>query len=232
MRRLSISARARVASAVAFAVVAFAAPRARAGVVDLSLEAGLEKRSLSITEYNPGMFIQANIEFGIIPGLLYLGPYASYAQLQPQLSTENGADIPTAPKFYGGGLRARLVVPVPDVPIKPYGFVGGGVVHSDVPDQTVNLCTPNVAGLQACQPETLPAATANFVELTFGVGARLDFSDTVRVIVEGAWKPTFGYQNDSWENAAHSTQTGNLSLGTPGRNGYALSASAGLMISL
>jgi hypothetical protein len=229
MHRPSLTSFASLACA---ACIAFAAAPARAGIVDLSLEAGLEKRSLSITEYSPGLFVQANVEFGIIPGLLYLGPYASYAQLQPQLATQNGADIPNAPKFYGGGLRARLVIPLPDIPIKPYGFVGGGVVHSDVPDQTVNLCTPTVLGQQACQPETLPAATANFAELTFGVGARLDFSDTVRVILEGAWKPTFGYQNDSWENAAHGTQSGNLSLGTPGRNGYALSASAGLMISL
>ncbi|MFI5301611.1 MAG: hypothetical protein ACHREM_26275 [Polyangiales bacterium] len=236
MRRSSLSL---VASALAFTALSLsAAPRARASIVDLSAQVGLEKRSLSTTDYANAPFGQLDVDFGIIPGLLYLGPYANYAQLRPILATKDNADVPNSSKFYGFGLRARLNIPIPEVPITPYGVVGGGMVHTDFPDQTVQLCTPatTVAGVTVapqCASQTLPAATANFVELMFAAGVRLDLSDTVRIVLEGAWKPTFGYQNDTWELAAHgATTTGNLNPPPPGRNGYALSASAGLMISL
>jgi hypothetical protein len=239
MHPSAFSRTARIVVGSAFAVAAswLAAPVARASVMDISAEAGIEKRSLSTTDYANSPFGQLNLELGLVPGLLYIGPYFNYAQLRPLLTTKDNVDVPSTSKFYGYGLRARINIPL-DLPITPYGVFGVGGVHTDFPDQTVQICSPStvVAGQtipSQCGSEKLPASTANFVELTFAAGLRIDLSDTVRLIAEAAWKPTFGYQNDAWEVAAHnSTTSGSINTPPPGRNGYALTASGGLMISL
>ena len=222
-----------VAALVGVGVIASGEREASASVFDISASGGVIQRSLSTTDYQRSYTVQAQAELGIVPSLLYIGPYANYSRLVPQLAMKADAPAPDGAKFYGVGLRARIVIPVPG-PVSPYAIGGVGLVHADFPDQNVSLCSPQIGPVAPqCTTQSLPAATANFVELTLGAGLRFDLSDDFRLFVEASWKPTFGYQNDTWEKTAHQAETtGNTNPGSPSRNGYALVGAAGLMISL
>jgi opacity protein-like surface antigen len=220
------------AGALACAVVCDL-PTARASILDFSVSGGVSRRSLSTTDYSPSPVVQASMEVGIVPSIFYLGPYFNFTQATPKLLLASDSASPSGSKFYGVGLRARIVIPLPD-PVAPYFLAGAGLVHANFPNQILSLCTPDVGTVAArCAAVELPNASANFVELTLGGGLRFDLTAHLRLFLEVAWQPTFGYQNDTWESAAHQiASSGSFGALSPSRNGYAFVANGGLMISL
>lgn len=215
---------------------------ASASIIDVGAQAGVVRRNLSDTNYKTGFAWELHGELAMIPPILMVGPYFGMATLEPD------STLPALKKitFRTIGAHAKLKIPLPGG-IRPYGLVGIGWVHGDFPDLVVDL--PSVAGVTpdkntvcvspaspnptkaACN---IPSATANFVEFKFGAGLMIQLGDFVALNFEGAWRPTTGYKNDTYENALQG-QVGQQSKPTnqlpqPERNGYSFTGMAGLQL--
>jgi hypothetical protein len=197
---------------------------AKASFIDVGAQAGVMGRSLAGTSYKPSFNFQLHADLALIPPILMLGAYANGIPFGGKMKP----DSPIATEsinFQGGGLRAKLKIPIPGS-FTPYALAGVGYVHANFPDQTLQVCAP---GTTTCASRTVPSATANFVEFVLGAGFMIELAGPLALTVEGAWRPTTGYKNDTYEQQIQQQST---SAPSPSRNGSAWSIHGGLAISL
>ncbi len=205
--------------------------KASAAFFEAGGEAGALQRSLADTRYKPDFAWQVHAEIAFIPSILMVGPYFGMQTATPEIPSTS-ASAPKSVDFRWVGARAKVRLPLGG-PIVPYGLIGVGWVHGNFPDQVVPLCA-TVAGQQLCAgQQTLPNATANFVEIPVGVGLAIQLADEIALTFEGDWRPTVGYKNDAYEKAlANAQATGSAAPPNPGRNGWAFSGMAGIALTL
>jgi opacity protein-like surface antigen len=199
---------------------------ASAAFFELGGEAGVQRRTLAGTDYKTDFSWQVHAELAFIPSVLQVGPYFGMQTAVPQLPTAN---TPKSVTFDTLGVRAKLRIPTGS-PFTPYALIGFGWVHGNFPDQTITECA--VPGVSAtCASVKVVNATANFVEIPVGIGFSIQLADEVAINVEGAWRPTVGYTNDSYEIAIKNAEaTGNTNPPPPSRNGYSFTAMGGLAL--
>ena len=198
--------------------------RASASFIDAGIEAGVVKRSLADTSYKPGFVWQLHAELALIPPILMLGPYATFSNATPDVSTK---DSPSSVAFRTFGLRAKLKLPLPG-DFKPYGVAGVGYVHADFPDQVLTYCAdPNIPA--ACVSRPVTSATANFAEFILGGGFLYEFASPLALTVEFNWRPSVGYKNDVYQKQLQNQST---TAPDPGRNGSAWTLMGGLSLVL
>ena len=202
--------------------------RARASFIDAGIEAGVAKRSLAGTDYKTGFAWQLHAELALIPPILMIGPFVTFANAK----NESGADGSAA--FRTIGLRAKLKIPIPGG-FKPYGVAGIGWSHADFAD--VQVCgNVDINGVAASGCRSFPNANANFVEMILGAGFMLDIAGPLAFTAEFDWRPATGYKNDEYQKAVDAAQANNgsapQSRPDPSRNGVVYTVMAGLALSL
>jgi opacity protein-like surface antigen len=190
---------------------------ANAGI-DLGISGGFVKRSLSQTDYKTGFAWQLNGDISFFP-LLMVGPYVTFANSTPEI----GSDA-TSIAFRTVGARVKLKLPLSDT-IQPYGVAGAGWAHGDFPDQTLQICPTS----GNCVTRVVPSATANFAEFLVGGGLLWTPVAPLAFSAEFNWRPTTGYQNDTYETRI---QSGETSAPSPSRNGVAWVGLLGIGLSL
>jgi opacity protein-like surface antigen len=220
-----------VAAAMTIAGVVSTERDADAALVDVGLEGGLQKRNLGDTDYNWAAVIQAHADIALLPPFLMMGVYGG---IQPTTSPIN-ENIPlSSVHFYTIGARAKFTIPIPG-PTDAYLIGGVGYVHGDFPDQTIIPCA-TVAGMRVCDPaaaQTVPNASANFVEFVLGAGLSLEIVDPVKLTLEVNYRPTVGYKNDVYEqqiSKAEATMMTPTLPPPPGSNGHSIVALAGIQL--
>ncbi|MGZ3417686.1 MAG: hypothetical protein ACXVEF_07790 [Polyangiales bacterium] len=206
------------------AVLSTQTGEASASFIDVGAQAGVMGRSLAGTTYKPGFSFQLHADLALIPPILMLGAYADGIPFGGKLTPDRGTD-PQPINFQGGGLRAKLKIPLPG-PFTPYGIAGVGFVHANFPDQVISACLPGTA---VCQSRTVPSATANFAEFVLGGGAMIELAGPLALTLEATWRPSTGYKNDTYEQQIQNQST---TAPSPSRNGYAWTVHGGLAISL
>ncbi|GAC1370544.1 MAG: hypothetical protein NVSMB47_19740 [Polyangiales bacterium] len=216
--------------ALASAVIVPLAERpARASVVDVGIEAGAQKRELSGTSYKTSFAWQLHAELALIPPILMIGPYATFAHATPDVPTK---ESPSNVAFRTFGLRAKLKLPIPG-DFKPYGVAGLGWVHGEFPDQTLTICDPQQPTL--CASRQFPNATANFVEFVLGGGLLWEIASPLAITAEFNWRPTTGYKNDAYQKQLDGSQasgTAQTNPPDPSRNGVSWTGMLGLALVL
>ena len=103
-------------------------PSSSEAFVDLGVQGGILKRSLSGVDYNTSFAWQLNGELAFFP-LLMVGPYVTFASSSPQWA---GVESPSNIDFRTLGLRLKLKLPLSD-DLKPYGVIGAGWAHAELP---------------------------------------------------------------------------------------------------
>lgn len=201
---------------------------AQASFIDVGVQGGVMGRTLADQKYKPGFSLQLHADLALLPPILMVGAYVDGFPFGGKLTPDNGnIGDPHPVTFIGGGLRAKLKIPLPG-PFTPYGFAGIGMVHGDFPDQQLTICK-TIGGVSGCAPtQTVPSATALFGEVLLGAGAMIDITGPLKFTLEGSWRPSFGYKNDVYEQQVQSQST---QAPPPSRNGYAWTFHAGLDIS-
>jgi hypothetical protein len=194
--------------------------RSDASIIDLGVQGGILKRSLSDVDYNTSFAWQLHAEMTFFP-LLMAGPYATFTSSKAQIGTgETGSQI----DFRTIGARFKLKIPVTDN-IAPFGVAGVGWAHANFPDQIVTVCNSPVTMCSI----TLPSATANFAEFLVGGGIMWTVAGPLALTGEFNWRPTAGYTNDVYERQAQARQT---TAPDPARNGVAWVGLLGIELTL
>ena len=217
-------------AALAFGVATFGGEhRAQASFIDAGIEAGIAKRSLAGTDYKTGFAWQLHAELALIPPILMVGPFVTFASSKPDISGD-----PSSVPFRTIGLRAKLKIPIPGG-FKPYGVAGIGWSHADFAD--VQVCgNINISGVAASGCRAFPNANANFVEMILGAGFMIDIAGPLAFTAEFNWRPATGYKNDEYQKAVDAAQANNgaapSSRPDPSRNGVVYTVMGGLALSL
>jgi hypothetical protein len=212
------------------------APRPAHALIDLGVEAVAQQRTMGTDTLKLGWGVQANLDVMLLPQILKMGIYGYYVGNNIDAGNVEASQY----QFITGGLRFKGTIPL-EGPFHPFGVIGGGVTHVNLPDATVDVCAGLGAPSQvptsqiaACNVK-VPNAEATFFELSFGVGFAIDIAGPLQLVVEGDWKPTFGYSNDVYNQALHqqSQNPGGAvsSPGNPSRNGTVWTGLAGLGLS-
>ncbi len=221
---------AKIVAAGSLALVAAAATvtderSASASFIDAGIEAGVQKRSLSDTNFKAGFAWQLHAELALLPPILMLGPYATFAKATPDVAIDGLPGV----SFTTVGLRAKLKIPIPGG-FKPYAVAGMGYVRGSFPDYSASVCVP---GTTNCATRALPNANANFVEFVLGAGFQVDLAGPLALTAEFNWRPTTGYHNDDYQRSLAGAQTsGSAATPEPSRNGVSYTGMLGLMLSL
>ena len=210
---------------VSAVLVPLAERPARAKGVEVGLEWGIQKRHLAETSYDVGFGWQLHAEFALLPPILLVGTYATFADAAPNLEniSSKGALVATgvAVSFRTVGMRALVRLPIPGR-FKPYGVAGLGWVHGDFPSQ-------RLIGLR-----TKPA-TANLVEFVIGAGFTWNLYGPLAFTTEFDWRPTIGYYNDAYQKQMN-VAGGNPQLwpmaADPSHNGVSYTGMVGLALAL
>jgi opacity protein-like surface antigen len=194
--------------------------RSEANIIDLGVQGGILKRSLSDVDYNSSFAWQLHAEMTFFPFLM-AGPYATFTSSTAEIGTgETGSKI----DFRTIGARFKLKIPVTDS-IAPFGVAGVGWAHANFPDQVVTFCNSTVTMCSIA----LPNATANFAEFLVGGGVMWTIAGPLAVTGEFNWRPTTGYTNDVYERQAQARQT---TAPDPARNGVAWVGLLGIELTL
>jgi hypothetical protein len=209
-----------VASLLVAGAALFWPSRSEASIVDLGVEGGILKRSLSDVDYDTSFAWQLNAEMTFFPFLM-AGPYATFTSASATIGT---GDTPSKIDFRTVGARFKLKIPVTDS-IAPFGVAGVGWAHANFPDQAVTVCNQMVTSCTI----TLPSATANFAEFVVGGGIMWTLAGPLALTGEFDWRPTTGYSNDVYERQAQSRQT---TAPDPARNGVAWVGLLGIALTL
>jgi hypothetical protein len=191
-----------------------------ASIVDLGVDGGVLKRSLSDVDYNASFAWQLHAEMTFFPFLM-AGPYATFTSSAASIGT---GETQSKIDFRTIGARFKLKIPITDS-IAPFGVAGVGWAHANFPDQVVSVCnlmTPS------CSIQ-LPSATANFAEFLVGGGVMWTLAGPLALTGEFDWRPTAGYTNDVYERQAQSRQT---TAPDPARNGVAWVGLLGIALTL
>jgi opacity protein-like surface antigen len=212
-------------STVAVVATVDSAP-ANAAFLEAGIQAGVIDRTLAGTGYRTGFNFQIHADLALIPPILMIGAYANGFPFGGKLAPEQQGSSNTSIDFRTFGARAKLRIPIPGA-VTPYAIAGAGWVRGDFPDQTLTLCG-TVQGVSGCTNRTVPSATANFVEFVLGAGAMIKLAGPLHLSLEGAWRPTIGYENDDYEKTLRS---GSTTAPPPSRNGSAYSFHGGLALS-
>jgi opacity protein-like surface antigen len=205
---------------VAGAVVLWPA-RSEASIIDLGVQGGVLKRSLSDVDYNTSFAWQLHGEMTFFPFLM-AGPYVTFTSATADVSN---TETPSKIDFRTLGVRLKLKIPVTDS-VAPFGVAGMGWAHANFPDQILTICEP---GVPACLQRSVTNATANFAEFLLGGGVQWTFAAPFAVSAEFNWRPTSGYTNDVYERQVQSKQT---TAPDPSRNGVAWVGLIGLELTL
>src|SRR5689334_23936962 len=109
-----------VSSFVAGAV-AFWPSRSDASIIDLGVQGGILKQSLSEVDYNTSFAWQLQAEMTFFPFLM-AGPYATFTSSSATIGT---GETPSKIDFRTIGAHFKLKIPVTDS-IAPFGIAGVG----------------------------------------------------------------------------------------------------------
>jgi opacity protein-like surface antigen len=216
-----------VLAAATTALCTISARDAHASFIDVGVQAGVEGRHLADVAYKPGFNLQLHADLALIPPILMVGGYLNGVPVGGKLVPDQANnESKNSINFQGGGLRAKLKIPLPG-PVTPYGIAGIGLVHGDFPEQNVQVCR-SINGSSVCASQKVTAATALFAEFVLGAGVMIEIGGPLYLTLEGSWRPSTGYKNDTYEQQIQSQST---TAPSPSRNGYAWTAHGGLAFS-
>lgn len=175
---------------IALAALLAASP-ASAAMVEVGLQVGAIRRQIADTAHAPLFNAQMYGEVSLLRDYLSVGAYLNGVPSGASSAPTRVGGFDVALRTYG--VRSRVMLPLTKG-LAVYAHVGLGYVDADFPEVSYARCA-------GCAQQVVPAANRSFAEVPFGVGVRGVLEGPFVVTVEGAYRPTVGYEHAEYDGA-------------------------------